>query len=405
MKFNVKKVFKGLPFVFGKSKSDIDNQRDRLYMLILTKAIKLNSSDIHILPMKDFSEVRFRIDGELVLYKIITTYDHLCLINILKLYSGLDTSSHDRVQEGQLLQALPGKRSKNEFRLSFMPSEYGEKAVIRVLGRTLVSSDRKVLGFSSDDDEKLEKALIKRNGLILLCGVTGSGKTTTIYSFLNNLKKDHVNITTIEDPIEYIVEGITQTSINSPVGYTYDSALKAVLRQDPDIIYVGEIRDSETASAAANAVLTGHMVFSSVHSDSVLGAFLRLAKLNVKPQQISEAVNIVICQKLVQKVCKECASTRRLTDDELEILGIKENFIVYSENPEGCKKCREGTNGRSLAYEIFIPSESERLILSESLSVTNLKKMLKTHGTMNDSLLQLLKKGVISIEETLKNFK
>jgi len=375
-------------------------------VLLLKEAVKRNVSDIHILPMSDRSDIYFIIDGDLTLYKTVDLRYHNRIVNILKLYSGLDSSKHLVVQEGQLKHDRYRISSGKEFRVSFIPVEFGEKAVVRVLGRDLISSDRVDLGFTEEDDLRLKELLAKRRGLILLCGVTGSGKTTTIYSFLNNLKSQSVNITTIEDPVEYVMEHITQTEVRPELGYTYDAAIKAVLRQDADILYVGEIRDSETASAALNAAMTGHMVFTSVHSDSIVGAFTRMMKLGVQPHQFAESLCVVICQILVKRVCKECSDFRRTTIDEQRKLGLNHSINVYSENRYGCDSCNNsGSNGRIVAYEMFIPSAEDRIILSDSFSAMEIKKMVSRHGNINDSLLRLLKDGVISIEEAIRLFR
>lgn len=401
----LKKLKKRFRALFRTKTDDKDSIYKRC-LFVLRAAVRARSSDIHILPLETHSEIYFRVDGDLLLYRKIEIMDHLRMINIMKLLSGLDSSNHNSVQEGQISLTLPGDSSKSEFRVSFVPSEYGEKAVIRILGRSLISVDRKVLGFTDEDNARLENILQKRRGLVLLCGVTGSGKTTTIYSFLNNLKSRAVNITTIEDPIEYVLEGITQTSVNPAIGYTYDSAIKAVLRQDPDILYVGEIRDLETASAAVNAVLTGHMVFSSVHSDSIVGAFVRLFKLGVSSQQISEAVSAVICQTLVKRVCRKCAIKRMITEEEKEVFGIREDITVYSENSVGCENCNSsGSKGRIAAYELFIPSEDEKLIFSDDTSTATLKKIIIPHGTVNGSIRRLLRDGIISVEEALRKIR
>ncbi len=405
----MRKIFKKLKKLFVSVFKNKEDEKDNIYnkcLLVLRRAVRSGSSDIHIQPFESHSEIYFRIDGDLVAFRTINIMDHLRMISILKLLSGLDTSNHTTVQEGQLSIVLPEDNSKSEFRVSFIPTEYGEKAVVRVLGRSLISVDRKILGFTDDDNRLLDNLLHKRRGLVLLCGVTGSGKTTTIYSFLNNLKTQAVNITTIEDPIEYVLDGITQTAINSAIGYTYDSAIKAVLRQDPDILYVGEIRDYETASAAVNAVLTGHMVFTSVHSDSIVGAFVRLFKLGVNSQQISEAVGAVICQTLVKRVCTWCAVRRFLTSEEKSLFGIDEDIVVYSENPDGCDSCNStGSKGRIAAYEMFVPSENERVTLAENPSTIVLKRMINSHGTLNDSICRLLKNGIISVEEALRKIR
>ena len=400
------KWFRKLKKRFRRLFQNKTDEKDSIYkkcLFILKNSVKARSSDIHFLPLETHSEIFFRVDGDLILYRKIEIMDHLRMINIMKLLSGLDSSNHNSVQEGQMSLALPGDSVKSEFRVSFIPSEYGEKAVVRILGRSLISVDRKVLGFTDEDNFRLEKILQKRRGLVLLCGVTGSGKTTTIYSFLNNLRSHAVNITTIEDPIEYVLDGITQTSVNPAIGYTYDSAIKAVLRQDPDILYVGEIRDLETASAAVNAVLTGHMVFSSVHSGSIVDAFVRLFKLGVSSQQIFESVSAVICQTLVKKVCPKCAVRRNITAEEQSLLGIRENITVYSENTSGCELCGGlGFKGRIAAYEMFIPSEDEKLVLTDDTSTATLKKIIIPHGTLNGSIRRLLSDGVISVEEALR---
>ena len=404
----LKRKLKKLKKSFGKAK---EKEYEAGYfahesVILLKEAVKRNSSDIHILPMLDRAEIYFRINGDLILYRTVDLRYYNRIINIFKLYSGLDSSKHLVVQEGQLKHELYSPSESKEFRVSFIPVEYGEKAVVRILGRSLISSKRTELGFTKEDDMLLEDIVSKRRGLILLCGSTGSGKTTTIYSFLNTLKKGTVNITTIEDPVEYVMDHISQTEVKPELGYTYDAAIKAVLRQDADILYVGEIRDPETASAALNAVMTGHMVFSSVHSDSIVGAFMRMLKLGVPSHQLAESVSAVICQMLVKRVCKNCAEYRLTTVEEQKKLGLTHSIRVYSENSYGCEKCNHsGSNGRIAAYEMFTPSYEEKFRLSEAVSPVDIRSIVAPHGSINDSLLRLLAEGTISVEEAIRLFR
>ena len=202
------------------------------------------------------------------------------------------------------------------------------------------------------------------------------------------------------------MDHISQTEVNPELGYTYDAAIKAVLRQDADILYVGEIRDPETASAALNAVMTGHMVFSSVHSDSIVGAFMRMLKLGVPAHQLAESISVIICQMLVKRVCKNCAELRLTTFEEQRRLGLSHPMRVYSENAYGCEKCNNsGSNGRIAAYEMFIPSFEDRFSLSEVVSAADIRKIVAPHVSINDSLLNLLSEGIISVEEAIRLFR
>lgn len=391
-------------FPTAKAEQNTENRAsfETLCLFILKRAVNRNASDIHITPLEDSAEIYFRTDGDLMFDTVIAKEYDIRLVNILKLNSGLDTSNHITVQEGQMSVTLPDDTKKSDFRVSVIPTEYGEKAVIRILGKGLISSERQKLGFTKEDDLRLTRAIDKKRGLILLCGATGSGKTTTIYSFLNSLSRYAVNITTIEDPIEYLQVGITQTEVNSGIGYTYEKALKAVLRQDADIIYVGEIRDSETASAAINAVMTGHMVFSSVHSENVTGAFARLLKLGIQRQQLAETINTVIAQKLVRKVCPDCAVKRMIKPDEAAALGVTGKIFVYEE--KGCEKCGGlGFKGRTAAYEIFTPDDDEKEIIASSSDAFAVKRLVDSHGNLNAFIIKLMKERKISVMEALQN--
>lgn len=378
--------------------------------LLLAGALSLDASDIHIEPQDANIRLRLRIDG---LLRDIAKFDeraYRLLLSRIKLLSELKLNVHNVAQDGRFAVDISG--SQIQIRTSILPGEYGENIVMRILNPESLLSV-KDLGIREDLLRQLEEELKKPNGMVLATGPTGSGKTTTLYAFLKKLKTPEVKIITIEDPIEYRLEGISQTQIVPEQGYTFASGLQSVLRQDPDVILVGEIRDLETADTALQAALTGHLVLSTLHTNDAAGVIPRLVDIGASPSTIGPALNMAIAQRLVRRLCKECKTFKKATPEELEILSkelgekIGPRFEIAEAKSDlasakGCEECdNAGYKGRVGIYEIFIVTpEFEKFILNNP-SITEIREFAKEKGmtTLRQDGLLKVKEGLTTIEE------
>ncbi len=382
------------------------------FQMILAGSLANRVSDIHFEAQEKGVRLRFRIDG--ILYDILnniplSNYD--ALISRIKLISGMKINIHEEPQDGRFTINLAGKET--EIRVSIIPSKFGETIVMRILDPSAINIGLEKMGIREDDFKILSKNIKKPNGLILNTGPTGSGKTTTLYSILKELNSTEIKIITIEDPIEYRIEGIEQTQVDPEVGYTFASGLRSIVRQDPDIILVGEIRDKETAEIALQAALTGHLVLSTLHTNDSIGAIPRLIDLGVKPQSIGPAISLIIAQRLVRRLCENCKKEVEINEDlKNKILKFIEklpprvnkekyhNFKIYE--PVGCDNCSGiGYKGRIGIFEFFeCGPKVEELILHESSWIA-LKKLADENQFVNlqeDGILKVLS-GVTSFEE------
>ncbi len=389
-----------------------------LVSTILAGAIKLNASDIHFEPEEEEIKIRIRIDG--VLQDVISfePRHYQALVSRIKLLSGLKLNIESKPQDGRFSIFLPslGKEKEKaiEIRSSSLPSEYGETIVLRILNpKSLISIEE--LGLREDLFDTLKREIKRPNGMIIITGPTGSGKTTTLYAILKELNKPEVKIITIEDPVEYKMEGISQTQVDEEKGYTFANGLKAIMRQDPDIILVGEIRDLETAKIALQAALTGHLVLSTLHTNDAAGTIARLEALGEKPINIAPAINMAIGQRLVRKVCPKCGKSRKATKEELSIIkedlkrikkkGIKipkisDNLKIPSVN--GCPYCNfTGYKGREAIFESFVVDDEMENFILKLPSISSLRKMAEKRGMVSmrqDGILKVLK-GITTLEE------
>ncbi|MDF2684948.1 MAG: epsE, partial [Clostridia bacterium] len=292
----------------------------RLSDSILTQAIALGASDIHIEPFENIVIVRYRIDGALkeVMRIPVNLYSSVC--TRLKIIADMDIAERRIPQDGRIEKIVNGK--PYDYRVSSLPTIYNEKLVMRILDRSSFSYTRSKLGFTEYENKKIEDLLRMPYGIILLTGPTGSGKTTTLYAFLNELNTSDRNIVTIEDPVEYMLGGINQVQVNTKAGLTFASGLRSILRQDPDIIMIGEIRDEETAQIAVRAAITGHIVLATIHTNDAPGAVTRLVDMGIEPYLVADALAGVIAQRLVRKLCKNCKVERMCNEIEMELLGV-----------------------------------------------------------------------------------
>ena len=379
---------------------------------ILADAIALRASDIHLESGKTTALLRFRIDG--VLYEIIKLPEdiHRRLIGRLKLLANLKLNVKDRPQDGRF--TIRRQKGDVESRISVIPAEYGESAVMRVLDPQAINLGLSDIGLRKDDETAILEAIKQPNGMILVTGPTGSGKTTSLYTFLKMGNSPEVKTITIEDPIEYHLNGIEQTQVSPEDGYTFASGLRSALRQDPDTILVGEIRDKETANTAIDAALTGHLVFSTLHTNNALGAVPRLLDLGVKPGSIAPAINLIMAQRLVRRLCEKCRLATRVNGD------LAKNIdTFYAELPPkavpkikkqslykeaGCSECEGGFRGRVGIFEILVLDESFDEIIEQGVGEIRMKNYARGKGMVymqEDGILKALA-GVTTLDEVEK---
>lgn len=374
---------------------------------VLIKAIKLGASDVHFEPYEKSFRVRYRVDGVMRREMTLPMQIKNAIVSRLKIMSKLDIAERRLPQDGRIKLRL-GKNREMDFRVSTVPVLFGEKVVLRLLDKSSLQLDMVKLGFEESSLEDLKNALRKPVGMILVTGPTGSGKTTTLYSALSELNKESENITTAEDPVEYNFMGINQVQMHEEIGLTFASSLRAFLRQDPDIIMVGEIRDFETAQIAVQAALTGHLVLSTVHTNDAPGTVTRLIDMGIEPFLISSAVILILAQRLIRKICMECREPIKVHPQLLIDLGVSpdevKSFPVYK--GKGCSICNNtGYKGRVGLYEVMaIKEEIKELILSRA-STSEVKKEAMRLGmkTLRQSGIFKIRDGLTTIEEVLRS--
>ncbi|MEW6570224.1 MAG: type IV-A pilus assembly ATPase PilB [Nitrospirota bacterium] len=373
---------------------------------ILINAIKIGASDIHIEPYESVLRVRYRVDGVLFNAMNLPLKIKNPITSRLKIMSKLDIAERRLPQDGRIKLRL-GKKREIDFRVSVLPCLFGEKTVMRILDKSNLQIDLTKLGFEEAALAKFMDALNKPYGMILVTGPTGSGKTTTLYSALNYLNKPDINIMTAEDPVEYNFLGMNQVQIKEEIGLTFASALRSFLRQSPDIILVGEIRDFETAEIAVKAALTGHLVLSTLHTNDAPSSISRLLNMGIEPFLVSASVILIAAQRLARKICPECKEEEKISIHALEQLGFTEEEAesVKCYRGKGCSVCNNsGYKGRIALYEIMpVDSEIKEMVL-EGASAGELKKAGIRLGmkTLRMSGLTKIKEGVTSLEEVLR---
>jgi type IV pilus assembly protein PilB len=371
----------------------------KLVDLILMQAIKDRASDIHIEPFKNKINIRYRIDG--VLYEIPPPAKHLlpAIVSRIKILSNLDIAERRLPQDGVFFVKVENKGI--DIRVSTIPAVFGEKVVMRILDKSSTPLNLGDLGFDSEELEKFRKAIISPHGLVLLTGPTGSGKTTTLYAALNEIKSPRKNITTVEDPVEYKLEGINQVQIKPNIGFTFASALRAFLRQDPDIIMVGEVRDLETAQICIRASLTGHLVLSTLHTNDAASAISRLIDIGIEPYLISSSLIMVGSQRLVRRLCPECKEAYETTPVLAKDFGIKQELLY---KPKGCDYCSHtGYRGRIAIYEMILVNDKLRELIARGASLGEIKDKVREFGVKSllHSGIKKAEEGLTSIEEVL----
>ena len=358
---------------------------------VITQSQKYGCSDIHIEPRENDIRVRFRIDGRLQDFQTLPSDIHTALVSRLKIMANMDIAETRRPQDGRIL--FNSSKGRLDLRISTYPTLYGEKTVLRLLNISEALHSFKGLGFETDSEERFNSMLIGGEGIILVSGPTGSGKTTTLYSTLNKLESPDVNIVTVEDPIEYDLDNINQAQINAKSGVTFASALRSILRQDPDIIMVGEVRDEETVELGIRAALTGHLVFSTIHTNDAASGFTRLLNWNVEPFLIASTVKGILAQRLVRRVCKECRQPYEASEDELRMIGLEPQDSFEAYKGKGCLACRNtGFKGRIGIYELLlVDAEISELVLEQAPGY-KIREQARKNG-----MRTLLEDGIIKI--------
>lgn len=414
LSFEVPKAETNVPSlsVFAKKNSLAEKEATAKQLQILMGgAIALNASDIHVEPEEERARVRVRLDGILHDVTFLSVKRFEQLLSRIKLLSGLKLNITDRPQDGRFTVQIQGEGTPIEVRTSVIPAEYGESIAIRILNpRNLIGLHE--LGLRDDLFKAFQQEIHKPNGMIIVTGPTGSGKTTTLYAFLRTLQSPTIKIITIEDPIEYHLEGISQTQVSKY--YDFASGLKSIVRQDPDVILVGEIRDAETCNIALQAALTGHLVFSTLHTNDAAGTIARLIALDAKPYNIGPALNMIVAQRLARKVCASCVKVSPASSEELAILKRELQNLppqikipplktgVKIPHANRCEKCHNtGYKGRIGVFEaLMVDSEMENLILQlpsiAKVRETAIKKGMVT--MYQDGLIKVLE-GITTMEE------
>ncbi len=381
----------------------------KLVNMMLSDAVKARASDIHIEPYEKSVRVRYRIDG--ILHEVASPPKRLqnALISRIKIMSNLDIAEHRLPQDGRIRIKL-GEREV-DLRVSVLPTSFGEKVVMRILDPTSLCLDLERLGFEPDVLEKYMKGIDVPHGIILITGPTGSGKSTTLYTTLTLKNTPDVNIITIEDPVEYRIKGINQVQIKPEIGLTFSNGLRSFLRQDPDIVMVGEIRDAETAEIAINAALTGHLVFSTVHTNDAPGAVTRLTNMGVEPFLTTSTVSMVIAQRLMRVVCPKCKETYKVSFQKLkQLININEKDVngqseVTLVKGKGCENCTNtGYHGRTAIYEVLIMDDDLRDLVLRREPAHVLKRTAVAKGmlTLRDAAIRKMLAGITSIDEVAR---
>ena len=378
----------------------------KLVNALLTDAIKKRASDIHIEPYERVLRVRFRIDG--VLYEIMQPPVKLrsAIISRIKVMASLDIAERRLPQDGRIKVKI-GQGREMDLRVSTLPTLFGEKVVMRLLDKGGVQLDLKTLGFEPESLDKFEDAIRRPYGMILVTGPTGSGKTTTLYSALSELNKITTNISTAEDPVEYNLVGINQLQVHEDIGLNFASALRAFLRQDPDVIMVGEIRDFETAEIAVKSALTGHLVLSTVHTNDAPSTVNRMLNMGIEPFLIASSVNLIMAQRLARVVCPKCREPHEIPASVMIDLGVPEDQAkpITSYTGRGCQNCgNTGFRGRTALYEVMTMTDELRELILSGASSTELKRQAMADGmkTLRQSGVEKIVEGLTTVEEVMR---
>jgi len=377
----------------------------KMVTMMLIEAYNMRASDIHLEPLEKRFRVRFRIDGLLHEMQNPPKKLQAAIVSRLKIMSGTMSIAEKRLPQDGRIQVRMGKKSI-DLRVNSVPTVHGESIVMRILDKSALNLGLVQLGFLSDDQEIFEKLITLPDGILLVTGPTGSGKTTTLYACLNYINKPDKKLITVEDPVEYQMGGINQVQVNTEIGMTFPAALRSILRQAPNIIMIGEIRDGETANIAINASLTGHLVFSTLHTNDAPGAVARLIDIGVQPFLVSSAVRAIVAQRLVRKICPKCKAPYELTPEEMESLGIDLSQMADAHVSKGlgCDNCKHlGAKGRMGLFEIFLIDDEVRHMVNQKANTVELRKRAREMGmrTLREDGIRKVLAGLTTAEEVI----
>ncbi len=370
---------------------------------MIDQAVRQRASDIHIEPMEKQVRIRYRIDGALYEKSVYSIRLLPAIVARVKIIGGMDISEKRKPQDGRITQIVD--RKEFDIRVSILPTVYGEKIVMRLTSKNALTKEKSQLGLKPDELKKFDHILQHPHGILLVTGPTGSGKSTTLYTALSELNKEDVNIITVEDPVEANIDGINQVQVNTKANLTFASALRSILRQDPDIIMIGEIRDQETASIAVQASITGHLVVSTLHTNSAASTITRLADMGIEPYLIADSTIGVIAQRLVRRLCPECKRQKKADAEELELLQMEPDADVTIYEPCGCSRCDgTGFKGRIGVYEIMEVSQSLKSIISKGGTAEDIKEKALEEGmnTLRMSATKYVLEGITSVQEMMR---
>lgn len=386
--------------VSTEDQEDIENQPIIKFVNnMISDAVSQRVSDIHIEPQENEMQIRFRIDGKLIKYMDSSKELAPSVISRVKFISGMNIAEKRIPQDGRLHYTV--NNQKVDMRVSSLPSVYGEKIVIRITTALGLKLDKNSIGFLPENLEKFDRLLTSNRGIILLSGATGSGKSTTLYAALSDLNREDVNIVTVENPVEMVLPGITQVNINDKAGLTFASVLRSILRQDPDIIMIGEIRDQETADIAARAAITGHLVLSTIHTFNAASSVVRLIDMGVEPYMVSSSILGVIAQKLVRRLCPECKVAYTASEDELRLLDLPLNKKLTLYRASKCSGCNNlGYKGRIAVHEVMTVTRTIKNAIHQGKTTDEIDAIARKEGmiSLRDNLKRLLYSGIISFD-------
>ena len=374
----------------------------KLATTIVENSFRLGASDIHIEPFKSYTRIRVRVDGELVELMQVSNVVHNSLSTRIKIISGMNIAEKRVPQDGRFTQEVDGVTL--DVRVSSLPMVCGEKIVIRILSTGDVSV-RKItdLGMTDYNYTMFEKMIRCPHGVVLVTGPTGSGKSTTLYAALGELAKPNVNVVTVEDPVEKNIEGVNQCQVNTKAGMTFAAALRSILRQDPDIVMIGEMRDTETAEIGIRAAITGHLVLSTLHTNDAASTITRLCDMGIAPYMVATSLIGVIAQRLVKVLCPECRKMKMSDENDNELLGVDTSVPIYE--PCGCSKCNNtGYSGRSAIHEIILCNSELSTLIANGGGTEEIAAMAKQNGTrlLRDNVAELVMQGKTSMDELIK---
>jgi type IV pilus assembly protein PilB len=403
----VEEIFQDLPKDAEETRMEQIGEDDapivRLVDQIIHEAVQMQASDIHFDPEEKGMRIRYRVDGILQTIREFPPYMHSVITARLKVLANLDIAESRKPQDGRIKMDV--ERRKIDIRVSVLPTIHGEKTVLRILDQGSAITEIEKLGFSPENERKFKKMIASPYGIVLVTGPTGSGKTTTLYSALNRLNREEVNIVTVEDPVEYQLDGINQVQVNKKTGLTFAGALSAILRQDPNIIMIGEIRDYDTAEIAIRAAMTGHLVLSTLHTNDAVSSINRLIDMGIEPFLVSSAVSCIVAQRLVRRICEECKLMRELSREEKEYLRQFDLHADTVAEGSGCPSCyHTGFKGRMAVHEVLTIDEKMREMIMRREPDSVYRSYLQSQGyaTMLVDGLSKMVRGETTLSEVLR---